>query len=251
MGTVKEWFDSDKDYQKGVELYLKYGKNSNLKNRFQMNDSKYNRDKLEYELSKFLDVPVAHKPVVSKVDLSISPDGNFNTVSTEAVAEVTIVENEQKTALLFDDLPPTVRPFLLEANNAFKELCLLKTELNEVPDEDEEKAFGIQKKMEALRTVNENAWRKIDYFLQTGKEIEVKEELLTDLSPAQLVKRQQLQFQKVSKDKKSIEVLMQQLAGSESSLIKQKLKNKIEKAKHKLLIDEDILLKINSLVDGK
>lgn len=245
MGSVEQWFQGDKDYQKGVELFESISDNVLILRMLKRNDSQSNRDHLEYELSKFL--PADEKKVVPQTREELLETKNIPVVE---IVENSIAVSEKKNMLLFADLPPELRPVLEQANQSFRKLCLLKTELNEVPDDEEEKALKIQIEMDKLRKENEMCWSKIDHFLETGKLLSVSNDKLSSLSPVQLVKTQQLQFQKVSKDKKAIKSIVKLIEVESNQVKKQKLALKLEKAKEKLLTDEDYLLKINTLVNG-
>lgn len=52
MEKIKQWFNSNMDYADGVALYLQFGNNAFLKQRFQVNSDSYNRKKLNEELEK-------------------------------------------------------------------------------------------------------------------------------------------------------------------------------------------------------
>lgn len=53
--TIQEWLDDpNRDFQKGVELYMRYGKNANLLRRFKKQDE-YTTAKLPYELAKLVE----------------------------------------------------------------------------------------------------------------------------------------------------------------------------------------------------
>ena len=53
--AIVNWFNSTRDYDQGVELYRKYGKNNSLKNTFPGRANRFKR-KLEYELSKLIGI---------------------------------------------------------------------------------------------------------------------------------------------------------------------------------------------------
>lgn len=73
MGSVEEWFASGKNYQEGVAIYNAIGNNKALKRRFSMNESNWNKEKLEHELSKFLPIQKVNKvqEIIQKEDIPI------------------------------------------------------------------------------------------------------------------------------------------------------------------------------------
>jgi len=239
MGSVEEWFASDKDYQKGVAIYNEIGNNKALKRRFAMNDSNWNKEKLEHELSKYLPIQKVNKvqEIIVKEEIPV-----------EFEAEISAESTHKKTSILFADLPESLRSVLEEANLTYRKLCLLKTNLNEIPDADEKKAFSIQTEMDRLFKVNAACWSKIDHFFETGVVIEDVQHDFSQLNPVQLLRKQQLQYQKVSKGKTAIEKLMEGL-NTDNQVLKQKVQKKLNKAKTKLVLDEGVLLELNKLID--
>lgn len=120
--------------------------------------------------------------------------------------------------------------------------------MNDVPDADEKKAFAIQTEMDQLFKVNAACWSKIDHFFETGIIVEHVKDDFSSLNPAQLLRKQQLQYQKVSKGKTAIEKLVEGLK-TDNQVLKQKLQKKLNKAKTKLVVDESVLLELNKLID--
>jgi len=189
MEIMKEWFDGDCDYAFGVAIYGDLPKyNRNLLIMFQKKESAFNRDKLKNELQKYLNAPVV-VPIVKK----IIPAIKVNSVETAVLA------NETKQALFFHQLPPELQPVLLEANQLFKENCFLKVQLNDLPVHAEKQALEIQIKIARNFEQNGLCWKKIDYFLEHRVVPQSKPSEHENLTPAGLLRKQQLLYASISK----------------------------------------------------
>src|SRR5690554_5954585 len=60
--TIHEWLKSGCDYQTGVELYEKHGRNKNLLRRFRRVENAALASKLKYELSKIANPTTFNTP---------------------------------------------------------------------------------------------------------------------------------------------------------------------------------------------
>lgn len=62
---IQKWLFGSRNYQEGVALFMKYGRNQTLKKKFQRKENDMFRQKLAYELAKLAGynaVPVKKKP---------------------------------------------------------------------------------------------------------------------------------------------------------------------------------------------
>jgi hypothetical protein len=128
MGNlVQDWIDAGMDYASGVALYEQIGKNKLLKNVFKRHYSIANEKKLEYELRKLLQVEkVQH---IAHVQDIAQP------INVEAIVEHQVKQYESKQTELIKQLPEELIPVLLKANLKWKENCILKIQLNSLPDD--------------------------------------------------------------------------------------------------------------------
>lgn len=240
MEIIKEWLEGDCNYAFGVAIYGDLPKhNRNLLMTFQRKENSTNREKLKYELKKHLLTPV----------VQIAP--KLIPALKTATVEKSILANENKHALFFHELPTELQPVLLEANQLFKENCFLKVQLNDLPVHAEKKAVEIQ--LQIHRNFEQNAlcWKKIDYFLEHRVVPNLSISEYEELTPAGLLRKQQLLYASISK-------LNSRLAENHAKLPlavyvadKSKIERVIQKQEANLLKQNQELILISKLIDGK
>ena len=244
MGNlVEEWIAAGCDYASGVALYNEIGKNKLLKNTFARNKSIANQKKLEYELRKFL--PVEAKPIVEKV-ANIA-----KSINVEAIVEHQVKEYESKQTELIKQLPEELIPVLLKANLKWKENCILKLQLNSLPDDCEDAALKLQLQIDANWKENQLCWKQIDHYLEHKQLPKIAKSQFDNLTPAELVKRQQYHFQNISKLKKRITENRKVLSTTDSVSVKSRLERTLAKQESDLLAKENELQTLTNLVNGK
>ena len=243
MEAVKDWIDSGCDYASGVRLFEQIGKNKLLMRQFSRNSSISNQKKLEYELRKFL--PIKAKPMVEKVQHIAQ------SINVEAIVEHQVQQYESKQTELIKQLPEELIPVLLKANLKWKENCILKIELNSLPDDCEDASLKIQLQIDANWKENQLCWKQIDHYLEHKQLPKIAKSQFDNLTPAELVKRQQYHFQNVSKLKKRITENRKVLSTTDSVSVKARLERTLAKQESDLLAKENELHTLTNLVNGK
>ena len=216
---------------------------------FQKKQSPQLLEKLKYELSK---IDNSEKKPSLKKETRLSPGVVQNGSKIEVVQ---YIEHQQtqyttKQALYFHELPAELRPVLLEANTLFKEMCLLKVQLNELPAEAESKALSIQIEIAKKQKQNALCWEKLDYWKThkvAPKEAKSKFETLT---PANLVKQEQYLFASISKMKKRLAENKELLKTANGVSEVNKLQRAISKQESTLIAKNEELLTIKRLING-
>jgi hypothetical protein len=240
MEIIQDWFDGDCDYTFGVAIYGDLPKhNRQLLSMFQKKENTFNREKLKHELLKFLNTPV---PAVAKVVKLKAPQ----TVTVED----TILAVENKQALFFHQLPPELQPVLLEANQLFKENCFLKVQLNDLPQHAEKKALELQIQISRNFEKNGLCWKKIDYFLEHRIVPQSKQSEHEGLTPAGLLRKQQLLYASISKLNSRLKENNEKLQTAVYVVDKNKVERMIMKQEQNLLKQNEELLIISKLIDG-
>ncbi len=236
---IKEWFDNGCDYTSGVELYSKLPKcKPNLLKNFLKKQTPQTYEKLKYELKKILQtegsiVPQFHREPEQVITTSKIP--------------------EPKKSVLFHQLPAELRPVLLEAHDYFKRNCLLKVQLNELPDSAERKAIEIQREIDSNWKKNAVCWKKIDHYLEhrvLPKTIQVKNPF-SDFTPAALVRRQQQLYSNRSRTEKRLKENRIKIKQTDN-------RKEFERLNRLILKQENTLIKVNqeltilaTMIDGK
>lgn len=245
MNAIEQWKANGTPYNEGVLLYASLpAHNKVLLKNFQKKQSPQLLEKLKYELSK-IDNSFQNqsKPVKSSQKQS-------NEVSVVQYIEHQQTKYTTKQALYFHELPEELRPILLEANTLFKEMCLLKVQLNELPAEAETKALQLQTDISQKQKKNALCWEKLDYWKThkvAPKEAKVKFETL---SPANLVKQEQYLFASISKMKKRLAENKELLQTANGVNEVNKLQRTIAKQESTLIAKNEELITIKRLING-
>jgi hypothetical protein len=246
METLQQWFNNDCPYQEGVVLYENHPKcNRNLLTHFKKKHTALLHEKLKYELRKFLDKPHLS---VKTIKTALKP----TVVTSVNVEELTsVISLTKKQSLYFYQLPEQLRPVLLEANQLFKENCYLKSLLNDLPASAENKALELQ--LQIARNFKQNAlcWKKIDYYQEHKVLAETAVSEFESLTPAALLRKQQLLYASISKLNTRLKTNRILLKDAFMVADKNKLERMIAKQENNLIKQNEQLLTITNLIDGK
>lgn len=253
MNAIEQWKANGTPYKEGVLLYASLPThNKMLLKNFQKKQSPQLLEKLKYELSK---VDKSEKPKAIKSTQNHSEPVKSIQKQSNVVSVVQYIEQQQinyttKQALYFHELPAELRPILLEANTLFKEMCFLKVQLNELPDEAEIKAIEIQLQINQKQKRNALCWEKIDYW-KTHKLVpkEAKGNFET-LTPANLVKQEQYLFANISKMKKRLAENKEMLKSANGVNEVNKLLRAVSKQESTLIAKNEQLITIKRLING-
>jgi len=252
MEKVQQWLNSGADYKKGVELYKNtVGHSKMLLRQLMHRENAYRKEKLIYELKKLhrvtakaLPTKLTHQPTCISTPVS-KPSKQVPVLQT--------AEKENKrVAPLFHELPSELRPVLLEANNLFKENCLLKAELNDLPIDAETKALQLQHQITRNFKANEVCWDKIEYWRkhkQLPKDTSVK--AISSYTMDQLIKKQALLNSSVSRMEKRLNENKLKLETEENPTQRNKILRKITKQEKEIIQKREEQLIIKTTIDVK
>ena len=251
MNAIEQWKSKGAPYNEGVLLYGTLPNNNKtlLKN-FQKKHSPQLYEKLKYELSK---IDNSAKEILLQKSAKSAISAKTENFSKNEIVQY--IEQKQtqyvtKQALYFHELPSALRPILLEANALFKEMCLLKVQLNELPVEAEIKALAIQLKISEKQKHNALCWEKLDYWKihkVAPKEAKGKFETLT---PANLVKKEQYLFASISKMKKRLLENKDLLNVANGVNEVNKVQRIIAKQQSALIAKNEELINIKRIING-
>jgi len=242
MEIIQNWFKNGCDYTSGVLIYKELPKhNTMLLKNFQKKNNSFNSEKLKYELNKFLE-KYSQNLFIAEIKKEV-------TTVINAVPEK-VSESGKKEAVLFHQLPEILRPVLLEANQLFKENCLLKVNLNELPPHAEKAALELQIKIHNNIRKNELCWRKIDLYLEKRIIPETPKSEFDDLTPEGKLRTQQLLYASISKLNTRLKANREKLKTAEYVSIKTKIEREISKQEQNLLQKDEQLIIISNLIDG-
>ncbi|MGL5276421.1 hypothetical protein [Myroides sp.] len=280
MERIIFWLESkSSDYFEGLHLYESIPThNKNLLRNLKRTESAFNRQKLIYELRKAsklttsslfskpqqFNTPITQEEIDKKDELEANKikdlydkfDNNpwkiygAYVFKDESPVLNSVKDQEKKTAPLFHQLPVQLRPILLEANNLFKENCLLKTKLNDLSAEQESEAWYIQRQINCNEKANTLAWSKIDYYLEHKCLPPTKKISLSKWSIDKLLYKRNLLEASLSKQRKRLTANKEKLSILEGKEL-HKLQRAVAKQEKAVLEKEEQLFKIKSELDGK
>jgi hypothetical protein len=202
---------------------------------------------LEYELRKFLPVDEKEKSIKNNTIV----DYVLKHIEVQAIVVHQVQQYESKQTELIKQLPEELIPVLLKANLKWKENCILKIQLNSLPDDCEDSALKLQLQIDANWKENQLCWKQIDHYLEHKQLPKIAKSQFDKLTPAELVKRQQYHFQNISKLKKRITENRKVLSTTDSVSVKSRLKRTLAKQESDLLAKENELQTLTNLVNGK
>lgn len=225
--TIQEWFDKGCDYDSGVKIYEKLGKDKVLLRSFQFRQSVFNLRKLKYELSRLKEVnqqKVKQSVVHENPDVSKSPENK--SISSKPISEYPVE--------LHDIYKLRIQTFLKAAT--------LKLELNKVNVDDWETALSIQEEIWELFRKNTKCWKILEHYDETGQILPTKSKNdFSKLSPQERVNERQRLYVNVSKRRKTIEKMVREYDEEKNDALRESLQNKIlEKKKQLQHLQNDI-----------
>ena len=238
MEVINKWITSSCDYKAGVEIYKNLkGVNKMLLRQFALVENPQRKAKLLYELKK-------HLPV-EEIKPTVQP------ITEKKTVEASVDKETKRVAPLFHELPNELRPVLLEANNLFKENCLLKVQLNECAVLDEEKALQIIIQIDRNFRANQMCWDKINYW-KTHKILPKETRVLSisSWSMDKLLKQQNLLSSSLSKMEKRLKENKTKVKDLEGNEL-ERIKRAIAKQEKEVIKKREELLKIKVEIDVK
>jgi len=242
MEILQKWFENGCDYASGVLIYKELPKhNPSLLRNFQKKQNSFNAEKLKYELKKFQE-KYNQTVFVSEIKKEVA--------AVVSMVPEKVSSTDQNNVVLFHQLPESLRPVLLEANQLFKENCLLKVNLNELPAHAEKAALELQIKIHTNFKRNELCWQKIDLFLEKRIIADAPITEFNGLTPEGKLRTQQLLYSSISKLNTRLKANREKLKTAEFVSIKSKIEREISKQEQNLLQKNEQLILISNLIDG-
>ena len=171
---IKEWLDSERNYEDGVYLYNKYGKNLQLKKLFPNRQTRY-ADKLTYELGKLVGIGITELAqsaettetsiVTTKVDTK-EENSNKNKRQRKAAER-----NKKNLHPAGEAYPPILQRVIAEYSGLYNDRGVLKRQQNAIPDENTaenvENRRTIIELIEAISQRLEVLYRAKNTYLET------------------------------------------------------------------------------------
>lgn len=224
--TISEWLTSDsQDYKTALQLYEVLPTcNRHFLKAMQKADTPQNLIKLKYQLEKHKDLVVPKVTTIKEIKPALI-------INTEPKPKPSF-----KPRVLITDLPLELHAMYIEQKNNFAKACSLKMQLNTLEQHEiEHKALDIILKIESLFKAINEAWRIIDYYLDHKEVIQVPKTTLENLTPIELLKKQNSLRSSITRQKTRKLKLQTELKNTSLRTQKLKLESKIEKTTKKLI----------------
>jgi hypothetical protein len=246
MEAINNWINSGCNFAEGLDLYIQNGPvNQNLLRMFKKENAT-TKQKLKYELKKLLVKPrsIFLKEIEPLVIVT-------KTTIPEEIIEAKFEEKSKKNALFFHQLPVELQPELLKANQCWKENCFLKVQLNLLLSNQESEALALQFKISDNWKSNQISWKKIDHYLEFRQLPKENNSSFDKFTPAQLLRKQQLYYQNISKMKKRLKENKIELLNPKSNHEKARVEKLVAKQNKDIILKEEQLTTLTNLIDGK
>ena len=170
MGLIKNqqieitnWLNSDRNYDDGVFLYQKYGKNPVLKRLFPGRE-KFQAEKLAYELGKLIGLGFnqtleSQEPDNKQVPDSGSDETTPNPTNTQLTDKAETFADKAKAAaetlgamaagdpVPAGNYPPVINQIIAEFSRLYNERGMLKKQENDTPDENTPENIETRRKI--------------------------------------------------------------------------------------------------------
>ncbi|MGN6478522.1 MAG: hypothetical protein ACTHKV_14955 [Flavipsychrobacter sp.] len=150
MDSIREWLNGHRNYNQGAALYECYGDDPKLKQMFAQGESEYRKERLVKELRALLG---AAKPVSIPVKPSAPPETVHIKTGTSPETKV----------------PEAKDPYYKDWIQPYREMQRLRGQLRF--DMTDEQRGTLAFKILTLEQVCNYWWRKRDYLLEHGKEL--------------------------------------------------------------------------------
>lgn len=244
--TIQEWLSSGCDYDQGVILYARFGKNKLLLRRFYKGKSAYNVEKLKYELSKLGAKKVSSPVKAAPPAVSPAPRKTPDTV-IESSPALKFVKSKP-----ISFYPLELHPVYQLRVQSFYEAASLKVQLNDLAEEDEEKALEIQQKIWKAIKENIKCWELLDYYDKTGQVLPTESDKdFSKLSPQGRVNQRQRLYANRSKRTKTLKKKQLKLDKETNSAKREKLETFIRRKKQELQVIENDIDKLSELINDQ
>jgi hypothetical protein len=190
--AIISWLESGRDYNEGVDLYFKYGRNPNFKKMFPHRENRY-ATKLAYELAKLAGISLSE----------------FQTKFQKRVLKPTV--NKPRT-----ETPAIIKKIKSELGDLHRLRAHLHRKMSEVPEDNTpENMKSRAALLENIKKISERAdilWNAKEHYYETGQlppastiEPPKKDKKANEMTGEDRVKRRSNLRSSLSKDKKKAE----------------------------------------------
>lgn len=248
---VNEWFSSGSDYNTGVLLYASLkGHSPNLVRLFLKKESPSNLEKLKYELGKFKTkekVKIA-KPLIVKNEKKPQYNIDIKINGRERNPKI----NTHNSSFYFyrlNELHVDLHPMAMQQRANFQKVISLKLQLNQKHKDEEGVSLALCIEIEDLFDAIETTQKVLNHYVAHKVVLNVAPRNYKDSTGGQLADARRNKRTSVSKYKKKVSTIENELGQNLSKSETTKKRIALEKAKSKLLEHELDLQQLNELIN--
>lgn len=233
---IQSWLNTGCNYKEGIDIYSQLPHNKNLLRLFRLRETKYNREKLKSELTKYL--------MLQKGTSALKKNIESADIKKEFIPKLSNI----KPIAYY---PQELHPVYQKRNFTYYEACSKKIKLNSLSEDQQIIALQLQTEIFELWKVNDRCFEILTHYEQTKRILPWKtEKNYSSLTPQQLVNERQRLYSAVSKRKKTILALQKayesESQGKRKKQLFERLNNKIEELQEKNLQIDLLNKKIKS-----
>lgn len=242
---VNEWFSNGSDYNAGVLLYASLkGHSPNLVRLFLRKESPSNFEKLTYELGKFREKVTIAKPLIVKKTKKSQLDSSIILPKIEKTAK-----NTSFYFYRLNELHVDLHPLSQQQRANFQKAISLKLQLNQLHPSEEGASLSLCIEIEDLFDSIETAQKVLKHYVEHKVVLNIAPRNYSSLTAAQLIQSRNNKRISVSKSKKKVLIIENNLGQNLSKSETTKQVIALEKAKSKLLEHELDLQQLNELIN--
>ncbi|MBT0607637.1 hypothetical protein [Aequorivita echinoideorum] len=249
---IIDWF-KNQDYRIGVSLYAAH---PSAKNRIlrvlEQGKSDRNMATLIRELRMIKnECPAPEKPKTIPPPPKPAPRvENIGQQESERAHLKELAAKSYFQKIRYGELPPELKERFRKAKDLFYDMCDLKFQLNDLPDEKENEALSLMLQIEELDEQKDTIWKELEHWQLYKTKLPVKaSEDFSKLEPLELDRKRRNLKSQISKKKKRISK-WQAAAEKETDKIEhRKILQQINRTEKSLHQDEINLRKIQDLLN--
>lgn len=187
---IVKWVSSGKPYDKGQDIYSRYGSNPHLNRRFMRGPNDYNTEKLYLELMKIFNRQPNTQPVkkmsqrkVVSLQVKKAPLPKAVNIPTQEFIRHTISKFEKMDV---SKLSPELQAEFIRKGTLFREMAKLSRELDEMKSDADR--FEAAKKIIDSSDEIARIWHKCDEYLKGNVSKVIEDKCPEDMTLEELIK---------------------------------------------------------------
>lgn len=178
IDEIKTWLNSKRDFSQGVALYLKYGRNANIKRQLvRSNPGGQIAAKMVYELEKLAKTPtlIKQRPAKKKAAAKPKPEPVINKKALDLVTlpdvlsiDIAAYSESNFDAVIFDELPDELKKDYLKIIDLAKAMRSIHWQLRGIDHSEKARRQEMASKIVDGKDEEARLWERINHWQQHG-----------------------------------------------------------------------------------